>query len=243
MILGLREAFGWLTVLPARADGSADPVPWFSWVGAALGVPAAGAAYGVARTVPGDLGALLAGAVALLVGALLTGMLHFDGLADTADALGSRGDRGRRLAVLRDSRIGAFGASAVVLMSLLVVSAGAVVISHHRWWVIAWAPVVARWGSSMALSTLGPARSDGLAATLARSRSSARLVAAALPVAVAVPFLLHESPGALVAGLVVAVLAPRALARSFGGITGDLIGAAVIVTETAVLVAGALSGR
>ncbi|MBC7266439.1 MAG: adenosylcobinamide-GDP ribazoletransferase [Coriobacteriia bacterium] len=243
MIPGLREAFGWLTLLPVRADGSADPVPWFSWVGAGLGAAAAGAAYGVARAVPGDLGALLAGVVVLFVWAVLTGMLHFDGLADTADALGSRGDRERRLAVLRDSRIGAFGASAVVLASLLLVSAGAVVISHHRWWVIAWAPVVARWGSSIALSTLGSARSDGLAATLARSRSFATLMAAAVPVAVAVPFLLHESPGALVAGLVVAVLAPRALARSFGGITGDLIGAAVIVTETAVLVAGALSGR
>jgi len=103
-----------------------DPAPplgaaaaWFAIVGAAVGALAGALAYLAAPQLGTTVAAILA--VTMLV--VLTGALHADGLADCADGLGVRGDRARRLAVMRDSPIGTFGALALVLWALLLVSA------------------------------------------------------------------------------------------------------------------------
>src|SRR2546427_671532 len=103
-------ALAFLTILPVRPRG--DPAAlgraaaWFPAVGALVGL-AAGGAWVAAEPA---LGSAVAGVLALVVLVVLTGALHQDGLADCADGLGVRGDRARRLAVMRDPSIGAFGA-------------------------------------------------------------------------------------------------------------------------------------
>ncbi|MCL4079049.1 adenosylcobinamide-GDP ribazoletransferase [Coriobacteriia bacterium Es71-Z0120] len=240
---GLREAFGWLTVLPVRPEGDSDPVPWFSWIGGVVGAVGAGVAFSVSRAARGDLGCLLAGVSLVAAWATVTGMLHLDGLADAADARAAGRDRERRLAIMRDSRIGSYGAATLVLTLMLQAAAGAVVVSHAQWWTIVWASIAARFGGSVALCTLAPARRDGLAVRLASRRPIPVLVAGAIPVAALAVVLSGHDPLALIVGLAAALAVPRALARPVGGITGDLIGAGIVLTETATLLASALAGR
>src|SRR4249919_1223005 len=90
----------------------------FPLVGAAIGAAVGGTAYGFARVVP----PLVAAGIALAVGALLTGALHLDGLADTADALGAS-SHDRALEIMRDHATGAYGATAIALDLLVKGSA------------------------------------------------------------------------------------------------------------------------
>src|SRR5690606_38917534 len=120
----LALALSFLTRLPlARIAGDevdvGRAVAVFPPVGVALGTIVAGVAWLLADRLPASVLAVLL--VALI--AALTGGLHLDGLADTFDALGASGDAERRLAVLRDSRIGAHGASALLLLVLAKVAA------------------------------------------------------------------------------------------------------------------------
>src|SRR6266446_2176938 len=93
----------------------------FPAVGAGIGAAVGGTAYGLARVLP----ALPAAGIALGVGVLLTGALHLDGLADTADALGAR-TRDRALEIMREHAIGAYGATAIALDLVVKASALAV---------------------------------------------------------------------------------------------------------------------
>ena len=115
----MRRAFSFLTIL----GGSAEPTPttfaWFPLVGAVLGLVVGAVWWVTARH-----GApLLAGAAALVVDLALTGLLHVDGLADAGDGLLAPMSRERRLAVMADPAIGAFGAVSVIAVSLVRLAA------------------------------------------------------------------------------------------------------------------------
>ena len=122
----------------------------------------------------------------------------------------------------------------------------AVIIESRAWWAIGAAPVLGRWGAGMALCLREPARADGLGARYASREGASGLLVALVPVlaVVSVPF-----PPALSrlwilgAGMLVAWLAPRPFARRFGGITGDVLGATILLGETFVLVVSAFVGR
>lgn len=230
-----RAALTLLTILPSgRRDipqaATAGAGLWFPLVGAVVGVAAAGA-FAIADSL---LGGLYAAAVALTTSAVLTGALHHDGLADTADGLGVRGDVERRLDVMRDSGIGAFGALALIAFALLATAAlsrldpaeaAAALVAGHA---------LGRWAALAQLTFVGPARQDGLGASF-----SAQPVTFAIGSAIAVAVALVAA-GAL-AGLVaiasaaIAAAATALLARAAtGGRTGDTLGAAVLLTELAV---------
>lgn len=236
---GLRAALAWLTVIPVSADDAADPVPWFPWVAVVPGSAGVVSAAVVAALVPGDLGALLAGVAVVASWAVLTGLMHLDGLADAADALVGTKPREERLRIMRDSRIGSFGAGVLALTLMACAASSAVLVSAGRYGAVLLAPVMARWGAAVALSTLPAARADGLAARLVSSRPASSYLIAALPVALVAGL---ARPGAVTVavGLVAAVSVPRLLSRPLGGLTGDVVGASIVLVETAVLLAAAL---
>ena len=160
-----RAAAGLLTIVPigARelpADAGPGAAPWFPLVGGLVGVVAA-AAYALAESL---LGGFYGAAFALTTAAILTGALHHDGLADMADGLGVRGDRARRLEVMRDSGIGAYGALALIAYALLATAALTRLPAPDAASAIICGHVLGRWAAVAQLTFVGPARDDGLGA-------------------------------------------------------------------------------
>src|SRR5690348_4138127 len=122
-IRSFRAAMSFLTVLPvANADGSSGERlgrAYFPAIGALVGLVAALASVAAgAVTTP-----LLGAAVAVAMLCLLTGAIHLDGLADSADGLLASGDVERRLSVMRDPRLGTYGVTAIAVALLLEVAA------------------------------------------------------------------------------------------------------------------------
>lgn len=244
--LGL--ALGFLTVLPVGRDrpakGAAAAVGFYPWVGWVLGGAGAGLAW-----LLGLVGADAFLTAALVVGAwgLGTRMLHWDGLADTADGLWGSFERERRLEIMRDSRVGSFGATAVVLTALVQVAAVSAAVSRGSLWALVAAPVVARVAAVGAAWTLPAARREGLGLTAMERPGAYALVAASLGVLALGLLAFWAAPLPLAitvaAGVVAGIALPRVLAARAGGMTGDLFGATVLGVETAVLVAAALVGR
>jgi adenosylcobinamide-GDP ribazoletransferase len=196
-------------------------------VGLALGGTLAAVAWGLdrARFAPLPIAAVL---VVLLV--LLTRGLHLDGLADTADALGSYRDRERALAIMKSPEVGPMGVAAIGLVLLVDVAALTTIAAQQRWLAIAVAIALGRAAITMCCRRGVPsARPDGLGATVADS------VAAAIPVIWLGIFALlgtvaseRRWPGPLAVFLVAAaaVVLIRHVVRRLGGITGDVLGAA-----------------
>ena len=198
-----------------------------------------GAAYWLATLL--GLPPLVAGLIAVAATVVLTGALHEDGLSDLADGLGGARDRRRKLEIMRDSRIGAYGGLALILSVALRAAALAAIATPPS----AIAALVAAHAVSRALlpgvmAILPLARSDGLAAQ--SDRPEAMHAAWALLLGVAVALLaLGAGPGLAVAAIaVLAAAAIAVLARNqLGGYTGDVLGAVQQTGEVAALLAAA----
>jgi adenosylcobinamide-GDP ribazoletransferase len=200
----VRAALAFLTPLGGARTPSPRALPWFPVIGALIGAGVGGAWWAGTEVWNPFVGA----ALAVLADLALTGMLHVDGLADSADGLLPHlGAKERRLEVMRQPDVGAFGVGAVV-GGLLVEAA-----------------------ASVAMLSMPYARDDGLASAF-RGHSPLAALAAVIAstglalvdplaaVAVALGFL----PKVLLAG------------RRSGGFTGDVLGAAGVVAETTGLV-------
>jgi len=237
--------------LPPGATGAPD------WGRIAWAAPLAGAMVGAI----GGLALLVAQQLSLppfvgatfAIGALVlaTGALHEDGLADVADGFGGGSTREAKLAIMRDSRVGAFGAIALVLSLLLRVGAVAALLRQGEGFAIAGlmlANAAARAGAVSPLAWLPPARLDGAGAAAGRL-DSAHLIAAALSV-VAIAFVTGLWALGVVRALFACVLAAAAAwgtcslaRRQIGGQTGDVAGAAAQLSEIAGLCALLIGGR
>jgi adenosylcobinamide-GDP ribazoletransferase len=226
MIAGARTAVGFLTRLPV--GGAALDAPdlsraaaWFPAVGLVVG----GVMAGTRALADLVLAPLPATVVAVLAAVLVTGALHEDGLADTADALGAHVSRQRKLEILRDPRVGAYGALALIFAILLTVAllapldagrfARAAVVGH----------VLGRWSTLPQSLLLPTSRPHGSGALV---RVGAVGLAAGSCVAVAAALV----AGGLVPGAVALAAAGAATAtggwaavRAFGGVSGDTFGA------------------
>jgi adenosylcobinamide-GDP ribazoletransferase len=234
VLRSLAIAFGFLTRVPVRTGPASArelgrAVAWFPVVGAALGGAVVALQLGLAGRIAPGLVAVAA--VALLAGA--TGGLHLDGFADVFDALGGgRGSRDRMLAIMRDSRIGAHGAAALVLLL-----AGKLIAVHHApTWALFGAPIAARWAVVPLIAGFPYARPEGLGRAFHGGTGALQLAVATLFTALAL--------GGFGAPVVVPVLAALAAAlglaiwlhRRLGGLTGDVYGAAIELAELAFLV-------
>lgn len=222
----------WLSV---DGDDVARGARLFPVVGGAVGAVA-----GLLADVTADrLPSLAAGALAVALAALLTGALHLDALADTADALGARSPE-QALEIMRDHAIGAFGATALVLVCLLDAALlGALAESDDAALVGLAAGAAGRAAMLPTALALPYARArEGQGRLLDGIGLPAVVVAIALAVVLALP-----AGGAglwAVGAAAVAAFAVALVARArFGGFTGDVLGASAKLAETAALLAAA----
>jgi adenosylcobinamide-GDP ribazoletransferase len=194
--------------------------------------------YGLCALVAPTFGDTLAAIATVSFSALITGGLHLDGLADWFDALGGgRGDRQRMLEIMRDSRIGAHGASALVLVLLAKVAALAELSGSQRMLALCAAPAAARLTAVWLLYSLPAARHDGLGrgmgAGLERKHAWTACAGFVLVTFWLGPALIWPS---IAAALVAVALGFQAHVR-LGGVTGDVCGAGIELSELAFLLA------
>jgi adenosylcobinamide-GDP ribazoletransferase len=211
---------------------------------AAWAWPVAGAAVGLAAGLAAwsalglGLGPGVAAALALGVQALATGALHEDGLADSADGLWGGATRDRRLDIMGDSRIGSYGAVALLLVTLLRWSALAALLEAGAGWgALPAAGALSRWPMAALLWALPPARAGGLSRLVGRPGGGTLALGGAAAVALAVAGAGLASLGAAIAVAGVAggwILLVRA---RLGGQTGDTCGAAQQLSEAVALLA------
>lgn len=230
---GLPAALGFLTCLPVRKGAGPDgrTAAWFAPVGAFVGL-ATGAIWAAA----GELWpALVAAVLAVVADAALTGMLHLDGLADSADGLLPPLDRQRRLVVMADPHTGAFGIVALVLVLVLRVATLSSLEPDPLLLAGVWGASRAAMG--VALATLPYARPEGgLASAFASTPLAPSLIGGGVALVLVVAAGgVPEGIGAA-AGLVIGAAAVLGLAaRRLGGYTGDVLGTTGVVAETSAL--------
>jgi adenosylcobinamide-GDP ribazoletransferase len=253
---GFFLALAFLTVLPARARGTVTSgldqsdsaldmgraLPWFPLVGALLGVGVAALDWALEPVFSRSLRDVVAIAVLLLV----TGMLHFDGFVDCCDALLGARPLERRLSILRDSRVGAYGVGGGALL-LLARYAALESLSPGLWALaIIAATVVARWAMVWVVTLFPYARARGAGSGFRSGPGRLAMtcvVAVALlgVLAVCAPWEALTQRALIVAalgasGLVVALFwALWASRRLGGGLTGDTYGATNELVEVAIL--------
>lgn len=245
----LRLAVGTLTAVPVPPPRRVDKVVasramlLAPLVGLGLGLVTEGTVLLVRRGFAEPAGYVIAALVALTVLALLTRALHLDGLADIADGLGSRRDGAAALTVMRRGDVGPFGVVALVLVLLLDAAGLALAIGTGRGTLaLVGGAVVSRLTLTVtARSGVPAARPDGLGAAVAGSVRPLPLLTVTAGIAVllavmtvldddlTVRFVPHTLAAALLAVGVSQVLVAGAV-RRLGGVTGDVMGAAVEVS-------------
>jgi adenosylcobinamide-GDP ribazoletransferase len=243
LVADLIAGIAFATRLPlhraATASGALARASWaFPLAGVLVG--AAGAlVYWIAAAL--GLAGLPAAALALAATMLFTGCLHEDGLADTADGFGGGRDRAEKLAIMRDSRIGTYGACSLALSVMLrwsalaalatPTAAGLALIAAHA---------AARAAMPISMWALPAARPDGLAAAAGAPSAYSAAAAGAIGIAV-LGLALGPIAGLVAAALVAAagaLLAWLAM-RQVGGRTGDVLGALEQAGEIVVLLTAA----
>lgn len=237
----IRLVLSFFTRFPVSAPAGVGPG---GLAGAARAFPLAGLVIGLVGSLiywlamelglSGLLAALLAVAATVIAG----GALHEDGLADFADMLGVRGDRERKLVIMRDSRIGSYGTlalgfSVAIKVGALVglgeprLVAGALIASH----------VIGRAVLPVIMCSLPLARSGGLAHDAGTPSKAGMYQALGLGLLLAA---FACGPGSALVSLVVAVVAAFLVSqlarRQIGGYTGDVLGAAQEIAQLAILI-------
>jgi adenosylcobinamide-GDP ribazoletransferase len=252
MIPGIRD--DWRPWLGERAHEFVAGIAFLTRIPFVHAMPAplaqAGWAFPLAGIVIGVIGAVIyalahrlglppwpAAALAVAATMAATGALHEDGLADTVDGFGGGDTRERKLDIMRDSRIGAYGVCALVVSILL--RAGAVASLADTG--LAAAALIAAHAAARAslpalMTFVPPARSDGLSFAAGRPPAVSAAVAALLGfIVVALCLGFGHALVALIALAAVTVLVAQSCLRQIGGQTGDVIGALEQVGEIVVL--------
>ena len=232
----LRLALGFLTVLPMhiqeqpKAGDIGRAAGWFPWVGLLIGGGVWAAKYGLDRLFP----PLVSAGLCVAIWVVLTGGLHLDGLADCWDGLMNASDPARRLEIMKDPRLGSFGGIGLGLQLLLKTLTLASLSGVPALWGILLAAVTARW--LLLWAARQPlARPGGMGADFALGLQARAFFLAGIPL---IGIMILGSWRAVLAVLVAHLAAWGIfhLARArLGGVTGDVFGLAVEITELAVL--------
>lgn len=237
-IRSLRAAVSFLTVVPiGNADGSAGERlgrAYFPAIGAFIGLVAA-LVFVAASAISTPL---LAAAAAIATLTLLTGALHLDGLGDSADGLLGRGDAERRLAVMRDPRLGSYGVAAVVVVLLLEFAALASMAPARALVGLVIAGALSRFATLAVIASVRYVRESGLGSIAFDIRHRRLDVLAGAAITVLVSALDWRRAAVAAALVAVSTLVVVALARKrLGGATGDICGATAELGQLAALLA------
>jgi len=228
-VSGLRDAVGLLTTIGRGGSPrslSARALGWFPLLGAALGA-LVGACWWGADEVWTPLPAAV---LVVVVDLAVTGMLHVDGLADSADGLLPHADRDRRLAIMRAPDVGAFGVAVVGVALIALVAA----LASQPVSVLL---VVGLWTASRSLVAAVPAlvpyaREEGIATSLLDGAPRWPIVFVPLAAVIAALDTGVRGATAVVAGVVAGVGVLLVARRRLGGFTGDVLGATIVVVQT-----------
>lgn len=235
----MKRAVAFLTPFGRAAAPNDTTLAWFPVVGALIG----GAVGGLWWLAAKIWVALLAGAIAVAVDLVLTGLLHFDGLADAGDGLLAPLSRERRLAAMSDPSIGAFGA--LTVGAVLLLRFGAFATLRPTPLAIAGLWCASR-TSMVAITELLPyVRSEGLVRSFLGTRSEWQRrvlrgsVVGGVALSVALVMVARGWRGLIALGAELVAIALVALfsRRRLGGYTGDVLGAAGVIGETIGLLA------
>jgi adenosylcobinamide-GDP ribazoletransferase len=244
VVLTIRDrlllALSFLTILPtiSRVSSSPDLVArsfaWFPLVGFLIGAVLAAEDLMLTPLFNPWIRAL----IVVMTLTIVSGGIHLDALGDCADGLGAGADRARALEIMRDSRVGSFGAAAIFFALALKIFAIGGAAGVVRLAALYCAPGIGRWAMFATATRMDYLRAQGAGtALLPRQDARSFLFASATVLVAAMPMLkLHALRGCVVAVLLTLTL--RWLYRRWlGGVTGDLIGAAGEIVEIAVFIA------
>ncbi|WP_437672760.1 adenosylcobinamide-GDP ribazoletransferase [Sorangium sp. So ce131] len=248
VLRGARAATTFLTRVPVGGFPYAEAdwrwaAAWFPFVGAGLGAAQAAVWLLVDRS-----GALVAASVTVALGLLLTGAFHEDGLADTADALGGGADRARVFEILKDSRVGSFGAAALVVVLVLRIALLARLDAAAPVALVLtqclsrtppiWLMVALPYATPSAVSRSRPVAQAALPQALVGSVWPALALAAAH---LAGALSAAEAAAMLAGAAAVSVVCGLRFRARVGGITGDFLGATQQIADCAALLALAIA--
>ena len=234
----LRIAFDLLTTIPLRVSkdwkvgDSGRAAGWYSFVGLCLGgvVAAVYSLFGL------YFSRLVTAAISLAIWVALTGGLHLDGLADCFDGMFYAGNSERRLQIMKDSGVGAFGVVSLILILLVKFSVLSALSPSHAVGAILLSTSLARWCSTLA-GTQPLARPDGMGADFVSGiKRPSLVVGAVIPLLLGI-WLIPNGILAIFAGLLATMWILIMARRNLGGITGDVLGMIIEIVETIVLIA------
>lgn len=210
---------------------------YYPLVGLVIGLLLTGLNWTFASAPDGLQAALL-----LVAWVLITGALHLDGLADSADAwLGGLGDRERTLAIMKDPRSGPAAVVVIVLLLLIKFAALEALVADDHWPVLILAPLLARTSLPLLFQTTAYVRPGGLATAIAEHASLAGGILLPVFVGIGVLVVMGWSAALLIVAVICAfVLLRTMMIKRLGGTTGDTAGALVEVIEAVVLVVAVL---
>lgn len=222
----------WVPWSPERLNHAARYFPLVGWV---VGIAGAASAALTLSVLPATVAVVLSMAVTIR----LTGAFHEDGWADACDGLGGGWDKTQVLTIMKDSRIGTYGAAGLVLM-LLAKAAALVELAAHGAWALAAALVaahaVSRLASTSLIHALEYVREDELSKAKPLARQLTRNELAIASATGAAPLLLLGGSAALLATALVALVTLYCAClfrRRLGGYTGDCLGATQQLAELA----------
>ena len=180
-------------------------------------------------------------ALLLVFWVVLTGGLHLDGFLDSCDGLLGGFTPESRMEIMRDERVGAFGLAGGVLLFLILYSALSA-ISIDRWAVLILAPLLGRWGISLAVILFPYARQSGLGKDIKDNAGRVELILGTVTTAAAivvVAVILHSAAPfiALLTAIIVFVCSIWFILRRIPGMTGDTYGAINMLVEAGALLA------
>ena len=228
-----------LTIIPlpsvpenvARPAGRA--AAYYPLVGLILGLLLAGTGWLFYWLLPVGV----ATALLLAIWAGLTGLLHLDGFMDACDGLIPPRDSARRLEIMKDSQVGAFGVVGVILLLLLKFNGLLALPAVSRWPALIIIPVLARWAMTWAMARYPLARTEGLSIFFKAGLGWLQVgIASVITIWVTLGFFGVQGITLLAVTWFTTILVARFAIARVGGLTGDIYGATCEVTEVVLLI-------